>query len=87
MKFTLRVNTTPQKRRQNLIRVKMDENLRHLLYDDDELSDDEFLILQDAGHGKGLHNGLPYWKYEKFNLEAMREDECKVEFRFEKLDV
>ena len=65
----------------------MDEDLCNLLYDDEELSDDEFLILQVAGHGKGLHNGLPYWKYEKFNLEAMREDECKVEFRFEKLDV
>ena len=26
-------------------------------------------------------------KYEIVNCEAMQEDECKVEFRFEKLDV
>ena len=51
------------------------------------MNDDGFLVLHGAGHGRSLHNGLPYWKYERFHFEAMREDECKVDFCFEKLDV
>ena len=65
----------------------MDEDLLALLCDDGEMNDDEFLVLHGARNRQSLHNGLPYWKCERFNLEAMREDECKIEFRFEKLDV
>ena len=49
----------------------MDEGLLALLHDDGEMSDDEFLVLHGAGHGRSLHNGLPYWKYERSHFEAM----------------
>ena len=31
-----------------------------------------------------MHGGLPYYKYGRFNLEELRDDECEVEFRFRK---
>ena len=31
--------------------------------------------------------GFPYWKFSTFNLDAMDETECKVEFRFAKADL
>ena len=59
----------------------MDENLLALMYDDGEIDGEEFLVLHQANPRKNVHNGLPYWKYEMFNLEAIREDERKVDFR------
>ena len=65
----------------------MDENLLDLMYDDGEIGNEEFLVLHQANPRKNVHNGLPYWKCEGFNLEAMREDECKVDFCFDKQDL
>ena len=34
------------------------------------------------------HNlDLPYWKYEKFDLDHLENDECVAEFRFQKDDI
>lgn len=30
---------------------------------------------------------IPYWKYEKFNLDSLSDDKCKSEFRFLKHDI
>ena len=30
---------------------------------------------------------IPYWQYEKFDLDEMSNDECKSDFRFEKRDI
>ena len=57
------------------------------MYDDGEIDHEEFLVLHQANRRKNVHNALPYWKYERLNLEAMREDECNVDFRFDKHDI
>ncbi|CAB4009920.1 Hypothetical predicted protein [Paramuricea clavata] len=30
---------------------------------------------------------FPYWKYDRFSLESMLEDECLSEFRVSKMDI
>lgn len=58
-----------------------------LMHDDGEIDEEEFLILHQANQHRNLHVGLPYWKYDRFNLNALREDECEVELRFKKPDI
>ena len=58
-----------------------------LMHEDGEIDEDEFLILNHANQRRNLHGGLPYLKYDRFNLENMREDECEVDFRFKKPDI
>ncbi|XP_065065311.1 uncharacterized protein LOC135691389 [Rhopilema esculentum] len=65
----------------------MEEEMLALMHDDGEIDDDEFLVFHEANRHGNLHVGLPYWKYERFNLDGMREDECEVEFRFKKQDI
>ena len=49
------------------------------------LDDEEFVLLYDMNSSQNQE--LPYWNYEKFNLDFMTDDECKAEFRFYKNDV
>ena len=49
------------------------------------INDTEFLLLYDINSCSYLH--LPYWKYDRFSLEDMNEDECKAEFRFFREDI
>ena len=65
---------------------KMEEALL-LMNDANVINDEELFLLQEANRPRNLHIGLPYWKYERFSLEDMRDDECEVEFRFKKDDV
>ena len=58
-----------------------------LMNDANVINDEELFLLQEANRPRNLHIGLPYWKYERFSLEDMRDDECEVEFRFKKDDV
>ena len=30
---------------------------------------------------------FPYWRYERFDINSMNEDECRSKFRFEKEDI
>ena len=53
----------------------------------DNLNDEEFLLLHDFDGPQNPHTRLPYWKYDRFNLEEMRDDECLVEFRFTKDEI
>ena len=65
----------------------MEDEFLVLLHDDGEIDDEEFFILHEANRHRNLHGGLPYYKYERFNLEGLRDDECEVEFRFKKQDI
>lgn len=51
----------------------------------DLIADEEMLLLYDVNTSKNLD--IPYWKYEKFNLDSLSDDECKSEFRFLKHDI
>lgn len=62
----------------------MENELLILMHDDDEI---EYLVLYEANRRRNLHVGLPYYKYDRFNLEDLHEDECEVEFRFKKFDI
>ena len=49
------------------------------------LNDSEFVLLYDINSSSNLC--LPYWRYDRFNIEDMNDDECKSEFRFLKDDI
>ena len=49
------------------------------------INDDELLLLHNVHRRRNPH--FPYWRYEKFNLELMEEDECKAEFRMRRDDI
>ena len=51
------------------------------------INDEEFLLLREINQQSSLHACLPYWKYERFNLEDIEDDECEVEMRFKKDDI
>lgn len=46
----------------------------------DLINDEELLLLYDVNTSKNLD--IPYWKYDKFDLDSLSDDECKSEFRF-----
>ena len=47
--------------------------------------EEEFLMFYDINRTHNLD--LPYWKYEKFDLDHLENDECVAEFRFQKEDI
>ena len=65
----------------------MEDEFLILMHDDGETDDEECLILHEANCHRNLHGGLPYYKYERFSLQELRDDECEVEFRFKKQDI
>ena len=48
-------------------------------YSFDIIGDTEFVLLHDLYKSK--NPDIPYWHYEKFDLEKLNEDLCKVTFR------
>ena len=66
-------------------------NLRELqeliviMYAENLLDDDEFLLLYDINQPKNPE--FPYWLYPRFDLERYTEDECRAMFRFKKHDI
>jgi len=61
------------------------QELLLLAHFENVIDDEEFLLLYDLQKSNNLV--LPYWKYDKFNLQQMQKDECISEFRFEKEDI
>eukprot|EP00795_Rhopilema_esculentum_P008805 gene8805-biopygen1709 len=55
------------------------------LYSEDLVDEEEFMFLVKESEDKAPV--FPYWKYPRFTLEEMNEDECISEFRFEKQDI
>ena len=49
-----------------------------IAYGLDILDDEEFALLHEENRSKTLE--IPYWQYEKFDLDRMNNDECKAEF-------
>ena len=56
-----------------------------VLYAEDVLEDGEFLLLVEEN--KRPAHEFPYWKFPRFSLNDISEDECLAEFRFEKQDI
>ena len=56
-----------------------------LLYGDNIVSDEEFLLLHDTFKTKNPE--FPHGNYERFDLGSMNSAECKAEFRVEKQDL
>ena len=56
-----------------------------LLYGDNIVSDEEFLLLHDTFKTKNPE--FPHGNYERFDLGYMNSAECKAEFRVEKQDL
>ena len=50
------------------------------------IDDEEFALLEFENRLRG-NLDIPYWQYEKFDLDRMNNDECRAEFRFEKRDI
>ena len=52
-----------------------------------EEEEDLLLIANiNQGEGRKVNLNMPYWNYEPFNLHNWTNDECWVEFRFQKDD-
>ena len=61
------------------------KDARNLLlesYNDGIIDDDEFILLYEGNFSKNPK--FPYEDYERFDLDAMDDTECKAEFRFKK---
>ena len=56
-----------------------------LLYSDEIISDEEFLLLYDSFISK--NPDFPHENYQRFDLDSMNSAECKAEFRVEKHDL
>lgn len=56
-----------------------------LLYGDNIVTDEEFLLLYNTFSSK--NPDFPHGNYERFDLDSMNSDECKAEFRVEKQDL
>ena len=54
-------------------------------YQDGSIDDTKFALLYDLNCSENLE--FPYWKYGRFDLDSMTDDECKAEFRFFKNDI
>ena len=57
----------------------------YFAHDQGIVDDEEFLLLYDVNKSKNLD--MPYWKYDKIDLDVLSDDECKSQFRFYKEDV
>ena len=51
-------------------------------YQDRSIDDTEFALLYDLNSSENLT--FPYWKYGRFDLDSMTDDECKAELCFYK---
>ena len=51
-----------------------------LAYQDGSIDDTEFALLYDLNSSENLE--FPYWKYGRFDLDSMTDDESKAEFWF-----
>ena len=54
-------------------------------YQDESIDDTKFALSYDLHSPEKLE--FPYWKYGRFVLDSMTDDECKAEFRFLKNNV
>lgn len=43
-------------------------------YSDGIINDEEFVLLYDLNKSRNLD--LPYWEYDRFDLDSMVDDEC-----------
>ena len=49
----------------------------------DVIDDEEFALLREINRPQRALV-IPYWQYEKFDLEHLSDDECRADVRFEK---
>ncbi|KAK2550531.1 hypothetical protein P5673_028730 [Acropora cervicornis] len=49
------------------------------------IDEEEALLLSEVNTSKNLD--IPFWKYDKFDLDSLTDDECKSEFRFLEHDI
>ena len=49
------------------------------------ITDAKFLVLFDLNTSNNLD--LPYWKYNRFDLDELTDSECQAQFRFLKNDI
>ena len=56
-----------------------------LCHDQKRIDDEEFIFLYDLNRSKNPH--FPYWRYDRFDLDRLSDDECNAELRFLKNDI
>ena len=65
--------------------MKVDQNLLFIASELGDVDEEKFLMFYDMKRTRNLN--LPYWKYEKFDLDHLENDEYVAEFRFQKDDI
>ena len=68
-----------------MISFKDARNLLLESYNDGIIDDNEFILLYEGNFSKNPE--FPYEDYERFDLDAMDDTECKAEFRFTKNEI
>ena len=61
------------------------QNLLIIALELGDMDEGEFLMFSDINRTHNLD--LPYWKYEKFDLDHLENDECVAKFQFQKDDI
>ena len=56
-----------------------------LVHQEGIIDDEEFVLLYDLYTSK--NPDLPFFKYKRFDLDALTDEECKTEFRFYRSDI
>ena len=65
--------------------LKTVQDMIFLDHADHLIDGEEYLLLYDLNQSKNLD--LPYHSHEKFDLDSLNKNECKVEFRSDKRDI
>ena len=53
----------------------------------DLIDDIDHQLLYNVNRANRPNLEIPYWQYQRFDLERLTDDECRVEFRFKKNDI
>ena len=57
-----------------------DWNILLLAHSENVINDEDLVLLYDLNTSKNIN--LPYWSYKEFDLDTLRDNECRSEFRF-----
>ena len=63
--------------------MKVNQNLSIIALDLADIDEEEFLMFYDINKTPNLD--LPYWKYERFDLDPLENVECVADFDFKNM--
>ena len=65
--------------------MKVDKNFFFIALELGDIDEEELLMF--CGINRTHNLDLPYWKYKRLDLDHLENEDCVVEFRFQKDDI